>query len=301
MRGCLPPSEHRPVTASGAFAAFAAFAILGALGLGAAGCSPQVLIAVDPPPSDPCAGVGADAAGCIPPGLLDDLVGYWKLDDGTGSATARDGSGRGNNGSLIGVSANTAWVPGRAGTALELASMGWVNVTPSASLDAIVDRVTVASWVYLEGTIMNWGTAASRQLGSTIEQHYHLSLNADVKPNLFITTANMTVVLTANATVAPRTWVHLAATYDGTTARLYVNGVEAAPSQAITGSFAPDTTPLIIGGNGNDATGVPTELFPGRLDEVMLYRRALSGDEIGRLFAGALFSPTPLGVDAAAD
>ncbi len=272
-------------------------ALASAACVSASACSSQILIAVDPPP-DPCA--GADAAGCIAPGLLDDLVGYWKLDDGPGSATAHDGSGRGNNGSLIGINANTGWVAGRSGTALELGGAGWVNVTPSASIDAIVDRITVAGWVYLEGTIMNWGTAASRQIGSTIEQHYHLSLNADVKPSLFITTATATALLSGTDTVVPRTWVHLAGTYDGMTARLYVNGVQVA-FQAITGSFAPDTTPLIIGGNGNDATGVPTELFPGRLDEVMLYRRALSADEIGRLFAGALFSAAPPGVDASVD
>jgi hypothetical protein len=178
--------------------------------------------------------------------------------------------------------------------------MGWVNVTPSASIDGIVDRITVASWVYLEGTIMNWGTAESRQIRSTIEQHYHLSLNSDLKPSLFITTATATALLAANDVVAPRTWVHLAGTYDGMTARLYVNGAQVA-SQPVTGTFAADTTPLIIGGNGNDASGVPTELFPGRLDEVMLYHRALTAEEIGRLYAGALFSPAPPGVDAAVD
>ncbi len=260
------------------------------------------MIAVDPPPSpDPCASGSADAAGCIPTGLLDGLVGYWKLDDGTGSATARDSSGQGNNGSLIGVNADAEWVPGKSGTALELGGIGWVNVAPSTSIDGIVDQVTVASWIYLEGTVMRYATAASRQIGSGIQQHYHVSLNGDVKPNLFITTGvDDVALLIAKDAVVPRTWVHLAGTYDGTNAVLYVNGVAVA-SQALTGTFAPDTTPLIIGGNGNDATGVPTELFPGRIDEVMLYHRALSAAEIGRLFAGALFTAAPPGVDASVD
>ena len=46
---------------------------------------------------------------------------------------------------------------------------------------------------------------------------------------------------------------------------------------------------------------MPTELFPGRLDEVMLYHRALSAAEIGRLYAGALFTAAPPGVDAGVD
>jgi large repetitive protein len=276
-------------------------AALGAgLALAMGACSPQTLVAVDPS-VDPCAVGAGDAAGCIPPGLLDDLVGYWRLDDGPGSSTVRDSSGRGNNGALIGVSAGSAWVQGWSGTGIDFGGTGWVVVPASASIDAITDRVTVAAWVYLEGTVVNWGTAESRQIRGGIEQHYHLSLNGDNRPNLFITTANVTQLLTAPDAVAPRTWVHLAGTYDGAYARLYVNGVLALSPVATTGSFRPDTTPLILGGNDNDATGVPTELFPGKLDEIMLYRRALTGEEIGRLVAGALLSSTTPGGDAGAD
>ena len=276
-------------------------ALAATLCLAAAACSQRLLIAVDPAPPDPCASGSTDAAGCVPTGLLDGLVGYWKLDDGAGSATARDSSGQGNNGSLIAVNAETEWVPGKSGTALELGGAGWVNVAPSTSIDGIVDQVTVAAWIYLDGTINRYGTAASRQIGSGIQQHYHVSLNSDVKPNLFITTGlDDVALLTAPNAVAPRTWIHLAGTYDGMNARLYVNGVEAA-FQSLSGTFAPDTTPVIIGGNGNDASGVPTELFPGRLDEVMLYHRALSATEIGRLHAGTLFMPPPPGVDAGID
>ena len=261
-----------------------AIALLGGVCLGPFGCSSTRLIAVDP---DSCA--GGDGAACVTPGLLDDLVGYWRFDDGTGSASARDGSGRGNNGALFGLNTNTAWAPGRSGTGLEIGAAGWVVVTPSASIDAIVDSVTVAAWVYQEGSIDNWGTAASRQIGGGIEQHYHISLNVDNRPNLFVMTSTAGVVLTAADAVPRRTWVHLAGTYDGLIVRLYVNGVVAA-SQMLSGTFAADTTPLIIGGNGNDSGGIPTELFPGRIDEIMLYRRALGGEEITRLYQGALFS-----------
>ena len=248
-----------------------------------AGCSSRVLQVVDP---DPCAD-----AGCIPPGLLDGLVGYWRLDDGTGSTTARDSSGRGNTGMLHQLDPATVWTAGRAGGSLAVYSAGWVGVLPSPSIDAISDRITVSAWVYYDGTITDtdmWGTALSRQIGTGIEQHYHLSLHMDGRPSLFFTTTSATVLLMAPASVPKTTWVHLAATYDGAEARLYVDGTLVA-SQPLTDAFAADTTPLILGGNGNDASGVPTELFPGRLDEIMLYGRALSDTEIGQLHAGALF------------
>jgi len=161
--------------------------------------------------------------------------------------------------------------------------------------------VTVAGWAYLDGTIMNnFGTLLSREIGSTIEQHYHLSLNGDRRPNLFVTTATKTVILTSPDQASPRTWVHMAATYDGRDARLFVDGAQVA-TMPISGSFTADTTPVILGGNVNDATGMPDELFPGRIDEVMLYKRALGPDEILRIYNGELLTTMATGRDASAD
>ena len=249
----------------------------------AAGCSSRTLVAVGPIPD------------AVPPGLLDDLIGHWRFDDGAGSVTAKDDSTRGNHGTLLDLNPTTAWVPGLALGAIDIANRGWVGVTPSASIDAITDRLTVAAWVYLDGPItpvppdpLAWATALSREKGSSNDQHYHLSLNADAHPTLFVITATEGVTIVAPAAVARATWVHLAGTYDGQEARLYVDGALAIRG-AVTGSFSLDTTPVIIGGNGNDATGIPTELFPGRLDEITLYRRALADDEVVQLAAGVLF------------
>ena len=74
--------------------------------------------------------------------------------------------------------------------------------------------------------------------------------------------------LTAN------TWAHLAATYDGATVRLYVNGVQVA-SRAQTGAIATSTNPLQIGGDS-----IYGQYFAGRIDEVRIYNRALSVAEI---------------------
>jgi hypothetical protein len=285
MSGCLRRSEK-----------VFAFALAFALGAaGAAGCSTRVLTVVGP---DPCADGGA-GPGCvtIPPGLLDGLVGYWRFEDGVGSKTAHDSSGRGNDGTLEQLDPTKVWVPGRSGDALAVYGAGWVGVVPSPSIDAITDRITMSAWVYFDGTISatdTWGTAISREIGTTIDQHYHLSLHMDGRPSMFLTTpagsnptGNLDLVMGPDA-VPQKTWVHLAGTYDGATARLYVDGALVA-SQPMTGTFAADTSPLIIGGNGNDASGVPTELFPGRLDEIMLYGRALSDTEIAQLHDGVLF------------
>lgn len=269
-----------------------AFRRIGVLGVLGVACS-QTLDAGHDRAPDPCATPDAMQAVCTPPGLLDNLVGYWKLDDGTGSAVAFDSSGRGNQGVLHNLDTSTAWVGGRSQGALEIAHTGWVQVAPSGSIDAISDRLTVSAWVDWEGTIAAsdlFATALSRQIGTSIDQYYHLSLVMDGRPTLFVTTATGFVMLQGPNPAPMGTWTHLAGVYDGTTAHLYLNGAEVA-NGAVSGTFATDTTPIVLGGNGNDASGVPTELFPGRIDELMLYARALTAAEIGQLAAGALFAP----------
>ena len=70
------------------------------------------------------------------------------------------------------------------------------------------------------------------------------------------------------------TWTHLAATYDGTTVRLYVNGAQVA-SRAVTGNLISSTGALRIGGNT-----IWGEYFSGLIDEVRIYNRALTPAEI---------------------
>jgi hypothetical protein len=71
------------------------------------------------------------------------------------------------------------------------------------------------------------------------------------------------------------TWTHIAATYDGTTLRLFVNGVQTS-TKAVTGSIKTSTGALRFGGN----TSWSDEWFSGLIDEVRLYNRALTAAEI---------------------
>jgi hypothetical protein len=250
------------------------------------GCSGRNLLVVDPYRCD------ADPTGCAP-GLLDDLIGFWRLNDAPGSGTARDWSGWRNDGTLVGIDPASAWVAaGPEGSALSVEGRGYVNVPRADSIDSIATQVTLAAWMYLDGTIMSYATAISRQLGTGYGQHYHLSVNAQRQAILFITTpASGQVVLGGPMNIPQQTWVHLAGTYDGSQARLYVDGVQV-DNKPVSGPFASETNPVVLSGNGNTSAQTVSELVPGRLADVMLYRRALTADEIGRIHDGALLVST---------
>jgi hypothetical protein len=79
---------------------------------------------------------------------------------------------------------------------------------------------------------------------------------------------------TGSGAIPRNAWTHLAATYDGATVSLYVNGTLVS-SVVQSGPVQVSTRGLRIGGNS-----VAGEWFRGAIDEVRVYDRALSADEI---------------------
>ena len=84
-------------------------------------------------------------------------------------------------------------------------------------------------------------------------------------------------------------WVHVAGVYDGSTVRIYVNGVQQG-STPFTGSLMSYTQPLYIGAHGQ-----PAEFAKGVIDEVRIYSQALSPAQVQGLFTFAPVAngPTP--------
>jgi concanavalin A-like lectin/glucanase superfamily protein len=126
-----------------------------------------------------------------------------------------------------------------------------------------------------------WRTVAFKE--STGAMTYALYASTDTGPPTG--QANVGGERDARGTTAlpTATWSHLAVAYDGTTVRLYVNGVQAATSAA-GGPMAGSTQPLKLGGNA-----VWGEWFAGLLDDVRVYNRALSATEI----QGDMTRPSP--------
>ena len=72
------------------------------------------------------------------------------------------------------------------------------------------------------------------------------------------------------------TWHHLAMTYDGKVLRLYCDGRPVA-SQAVNKPRVPGNTPLVIGCRQD---GLHSSYFKGLIDEVRIYDRALTPEEV---------------------
>jgi hypothetical protein len=99
-------------------------------------------------------------------------------------------------------------------------------------------------------------------------------LEADSTNSKPATRCTSTGALFGTETLLVNTWTHLASTYDGTTLRLYVNGVQVI-SRAQTGPIVVSGNPLQIGGDT-----FYSQYFQGKIDEVRIYNSALSGSQI---------------------
>ena len=195
------------------------------------------------------------------------FVAAYSFNEGSGT-TLLDRSGNGNVGTLSGPT----WITtGKFGGALLFnGTSDWVTVNDSNNSLHFTTGMTVEAWIY-PSSQSGWRTVAQKEVDAYF---LHASSNGTLFPAGGGTVNGAVTYTTASSAVPVNTWSHLALTYDGTTIRLYVNG-SLVSSQATPGTLDVGNSPLRIG--GNSAYG---EYFQGRIDEVRLYRRALSAAEI---------------------
>jgi hypothetical protein len=205
-----------------------------------------------------------------PPNQTAGLVAAYAFNAGAG-ATAADTSEKQNTGTISGAQ----WVAeGRYGAALRFDGVDdIVRVTDAASLD-LTSGMTLEAWVR-PTALSGWRTVIMKEVGGGLA--YTLYAHDDApKPAAYVRIAGKSASDAASGTAGLplNTWSHLAATYDGTTLRLFVNGAQVA-SRPVTGSIVTSSNPLNVGGNS-----VWGEYFAGLIDEVRIYSRALTAAEI---------------------
>ncbi len=192
------------------------------------------------------------------------LVAAYAFDEGTGTTVA-DASGHGFTGTISGATWTTS---GKFGSALVFNGTNAVVTIPNATLLQLTTGMTLEAWV--NPTTVN---SAWRDVIYKGDDNYYLEgMSPSQRPAMGGTFSPSLVYGTA--ALAVNTWTHLAATYDGTTMRLYVNGAQVA-SRAQTGNIAISTNPLQIGGDS-----IYGQYFAGMIDEVRIYNRALTQTEI---------------------
>ncbi len=226
------------------------------------------------------------AAGVAQAGIRSGLVGYYPLNEGAGTI-AHDLSGQGHDGTLH--NGITWMAQGYQG--------GGVNSNGTTDT-----RIQIGTWNPAEGTgqlslacWIRWAGGGGTYQGLVGKRNTWpdtTMFQFQVRPEnggTFRLETGTYAIVSPNNTLNPlvRTWAHVAATFDGTTARLYLNGKQVASgafafNMAGTGSIM-GIGCVTGGGAGYSGNG---EVFLGDMDEVGIFNRALSEEEISLVMAG---------------
>jgi len=196
------------------------------------------------------------------------LVAEWHFDEGSGNVV-KDSSGNGNDGVIYGAT----WVEGKYGKALSFDGVDdYVDFGNDASLN--VEYITLEGWVNLQtwdedGGLICKGTGAGGEVWCI-----------DVKNNkfrLFFWKGGKGYTL--DSLVIPNGWMHIVATYDGYFTRFYVNGVEK-NSKALNLGVLDTNAHIVSLGSRQYRTADYNLNINGIIDEVRIYNRALTAEEI---------------------
>ena len=227
-----------------------------------------------------------------------DLALWAPLTDGAGSY-AYDGSGHGRDGTYTG----TSFLTGQPGCPQLVEGYNrpmWFdgsndvvqNGSPSFPTGAATR--TIAGWVWSSvaaGGVFGYGTTSGSS--NSIFEFYDYGAGG-IRLHFGTYNSGGSTVLSSN------TWYHLAATYDGTTAKVYINGVldHTNTRTLVTGSdFA-----RIGGNNWGSSAGT---FFDGTINEVVFYNTALSLAQVQALAAtgpnGGPLPPDPMSLSNSSD
>ena len=206
----------------------------------------------------------------LPGANEDGLIGWWTFDEDPKSPVALDYSGHRLGGILQGAER----AKGVRGSAL-LCKGGCVLVGANPLL-SVTTAMTIACWVKtdLPGQDNKW--FINRVFGGGASTGFRMGVLAG-KPCFEIPQTDWSHHLMADIDLPTGQWVRLAGTFDGKTMRIYVNGKEHGTMDR-PGLIKPNEFHLCLGSYEENH---PAH-FTGLLDEVKLYNRALTAEEIGR-------------------
>ena len=209
------------------------------------------------------------------PNLSNGLIGSWSFNEGSGSVV-NDSSTYANHGILN----NATWTAGFSGTGLSFDGDTDYVVIPNSTSLQINTSFSMGLWVYPTGE------ASEKYLITLGEGDTNYSIRETEDGYLQFYLPGISPNQLTGPKLPTGQWSHVVAVYDQENSQLkfYLNSVLIA-SKAVTGNISASSAALYIGKNSIYA-------WQGVMDEVRLYERALTSQEIFQLFI-EYSQPTP--------
>ncbi|NVL91353.1 MAG: LamG domain-containing protein [Desulfobacterales bacterium] len=214
-----------------------------------------------------------------PPPPTSNLVGWWKFDEKSGY-TAYDSSGNANHGTLH---SDPRRVAGHDGSALSFDGVDDCVEIPDDDSLTPSSEITISFWINNRGG----NSSGIFKFASCNLRAYSFQI-ADESDIVCARVYSDTMTygdIYSNGSVSKNRWHHLALTFNRGNAAIYINGQLDKSALMSVSSITNDDQPLTIGGYWSYCDEKFLEkALNGIVDELMIFDRALSVEEIQKLF-----------------
>lgn len=215
------------------------------------------------------------------------LVGYWRMDEDPAihNTSIIDESGEGNSGVLnTGDGATNKSVAGKFNRAITFDGIDdYVALGNPVSLQ-ITETITLSAWIKSNDKSEKKRIINKLDSGAG-QQSYTLFTGTNGKVIFKFWTGGVAKSVSSTTDIVDGNWHQVIATYDGSSMRIYIDGVLEATTSSITGAIDNDSSNVDIGRKADN-----NQFFNGQIDDVRIYNRALSSEEVLSLFQGRIKS-----------
>jgi len=224
------------------------------------------------------------------------LIGWWKLDE-TSGFTAYDSSGNGNDGTLksdFNLGDKPQWTSGYAGGALYFDGADDLVEVPHSDTFYVNNEVTLMAWIntprYTGSENSAWANYQAIITKGNDPRMY--SLYTESGGSLHFSQGETLIGSVSADPIPLNEWVHVVGMVRDNAEHFYINGVPSDPTdgtgQNVVTPLAKGTEPLRIG------SAPEFNSFYGKIDDVRIYDKAVSEEEILAIMVSGLSSKATL-------
>jgi hypothetical protein len=190
-------------------------------------------------------------------------TGFTTLNNGT-----ETNNGTLNNFALSGITSN--WIASTVPFSNNCLNFnGTTNYVNCGSVNP--SKFTIEAWAYPNGSGTDQAIVST--LSETSFTGCELHIASDNYPCVTLRNGSTWLDIKSNKKATAGTWIHMAASFDGSTCRLFINGVQVATQSSI--SYLAGSSPLVLGRRSSGSL-----VFAGNIDDVRIWNRVIAGTDL---------------------